>query len=65
MLYGEIGTTKKRTKETAMIKQFKKKKKFGRRSVARDIEKGVREAYYRGLKASQNKRVKKQQERYV
>jgi hypothetical protein len=48
-----------------MLKKFTKKSTFPRKSVARDIENGMKEMYERELKGKRDKRVKKMNTRYV
>ncbi len=48
-----------------MLKQFKPKSKFKRRSIARDIELGMKEAYLKELKLKRVKRVAQYNKRYV
>jgi hypothetical protein len=48
-----------------MLKKFKKKSSLPRKSVARDIESGMKEMYERELKGKRDKRVKKMNLRYV
>jgi len=41
------------------LKKFKKKSKFGRRSVAREIEEGMKELREKELRKKRSKRVDK------
>jgi len=47
------------------LKKFKAKKKYGRKSIARDIEYGMKEAREEARKQIRDKRVKKHNKRYL
>lgn len=55
----------KRIKNQDMLKKFKAKKKYGRKSIARDIEYGMKEAREEARKQIRDKRVKKHNKRYL
>ncbi len=48
-----------------MLKKFTKKSSLPRKSVARDLELGMKEMYEKELKEKRDKRVRKMNLRYV
>lgn len=60
----ELNTTKREINRIDMLKKFVKPE-ISKRTIAYQIEEGMREQYEKDLKLKRNKRVKKYNMRYV